>query len=447
MSSPPHNPTIPVETIKELTPARRQKILARSAVAFHAAQAETRLILDRLRAEPLAELAREYGPLKPDLTPEDLLVGPEELERALNEVSPELVQALQTALNNIKKFHAAQLERAMWLTEVQPGLLAGRVTRPLARVGVYIPGGRAAYPSSALMNIAPAQVAGVQEIVAVTPPGPGFLARPTIVAAAHLAGATRIYKLGGAWAIGSLAYGLLGLPKVDKIVGPGSSWVTAAKLAVYGEVDIDLPAGPSEGFIIADQSADPTILAWDFLAQLEHDPEAAAVLVTTTRELAQRVATIAQEKLADLDRAPIIQESLKNAAILVAADLGEALALANEYAPEHLQLYIADPLSHLGQVQNAGSVFLGPHSPIPGGDYATGPNHVLPTGGAARSFSGLSTDAFLRKMTFQQLSQKALAGLTPTISALARAEGLTAHALTVEARAQLAAGPANNPKV
>jgi histidinol dehydrogenase len=285
------------------------------------------------------------------------------------------------------------------------------------------------------MNIIPAKVAGVKEIVAVTPPGPGFKARPEIVAAAHLAGADKIYKLGGAWGISSLAYGLLGVPKVDKIVGPGNLWVTAAKLAVYGEVDIDAPAGPSEGFIIVEGDYDPEIIAWDFLAQLEHDPEASAVLVVTSFTLADAVAKLVAHEAVHLERAPIINQSLKNAAILVASDLTEALDLANEYAPEHLQIIAPDALSWLSRVQNAGSVFLGPSSPIPGGDYATGPNHVLPTGGSARSFSGLSTDSFLRKMTFQKVNAQALSELTPTISSLARAEGLVAHAKTVEVRA------------
>ncbi|MDR1871749.1 MAG: histidinol dehydrogenase [Deltaproteobacteria bacterium] len=424
-----------VECVADLTPERRRSVLARANRALPEVVSQTQAILDRLLESPEYETAREYRSLKPNLSPSDLLVTEEEIAASNAAISPELKKALKVALTNIQTFHEAQLERPMWLTEVSPGLIAGRVTRPLAKVGVYIPGGRGAYPSSALMNIIPAKVAGVKEIIAVTPPGPGFLARPEIVAAAHLAGATKIYKLGGAWAIGSLAYGLNGLPKVDKIVGPGNMWVTAAKLAVYGEVDIDAPAGPSEGFIIVEGHYDPEIIAWDFLAQLEHDPQASAVLVVTSLELADAVAKIVAHETVHLERAPIINQSLENAAILVAKDINEALDLANEYAPEHLQIIAPDALSLLGRIQNAGSVFLGPSSPIPGGDYATGPNHVLPTGGSARSFSGLSTDSFLRKMTFQKVSSQALRELTPTISALARAEGLIAHAKTVEIRA------------
>jgi histidinol dehydrogenase len=423
-----------VEKIKDLTKSRRLRILDRAMADFKETLVTTRAILDRLIREPAAELTREYGALKNDLSPKDLLVSPEELAAAQKQVGPGLITALKTALENIRTFHESQKERPMWLTEIKPGLLAGRITRPLAKVGVYIPGGRAAYPSSALMNIAPARAAGVETIAAATPPGPGFLARPEILVAAHMAGATEIYKLGGAWAVGSLAYGLLGLPKVDKIVGPGSSWVTAAKMAVFGQVDIDLPAGPSEGFIICDSSADPQPLVWDFLAQLEHDPQAAAVLVSTSPKVAEAVARGVDQELARMERGQIVESALVNAAILVAADLNEAFELANEYAPEHLQLVIEDPLSHLGRVKNAGSVFLGPHSPVPGGDYATGPNHVLPTGGAARAFSGLSVDTFLKKISFQHLSKEALAEIGPTIITLAKAEGLAAHAKAIEIR-------------
>ncbi|MDR1608995.1 MAG: histidinol dehydrogenase [Deltaproteobacteria bacterium] len=425
-----------VEKLSTLRPERLAALLSRSQLDLGPTLLATQDIFKRLLADPLAELNREYGSLKANLSPEDLLVGPEETAKAVAAMDPGFLEALKVAQTNIRQFHEAQLERSFWLSETRPGLLAGRVTRPLAKVGVYIPGGRAPYPSSALMNIIPARVAGVKEIVAITPPGPGFLARPEIVAAASLAGATKIYKLGGAWAIGSLAHGLLGLPKVDKIVGPGSIWVAAAKLAVYGLVDIDSPAGPSEGFIIVEPNMglSPEILAWDFLAQLEHDPQASAILVTTSLTLAESIKEAVLAEINHLDRAEIIQESLKNAAILVADSLEAAFELANSYAPEHLQLIVQEPFFALSQIQNAGSVFLGPHAPIAGGDYATGPNHVLPTGGAARSFSGLSVDDFLRKMTFQQLSPQALKDLAPTIATLARAEGLICHAKSVETR-------------
>jgi len=426
---------IEVEFLNRLSPARRSMILARSAAATGGLREATAEILSRLTDDPEGELRREYGSLKPRATLADFKVSADEIEAAHRAVSPELLAALKKAASAIYKFHAAQLERSSWFEEFAPGLLAGRLTRPLERVGVYIPGGLAAYPSSALMNIIPAKAAGVTEIIAVSPPGPDFAIRPEILAAAHLAGADAIYKLGGAWAVGCLAHGLAGLPKVDKIVGPGSAWVTAAKLAVYGQVDIDLPAGPSEGFIIADAQAPAEWLAWDLLAQLEHDPLAAAVLMSVDEGLARRVAAEVIRLFPGLDRRDIVGEALKNgAAILVAESLEEAFDFANLYAPEHLQLTLAEPLSHLARVRHAGSVFLGSHAPIAGGDYATGPNHVLPTGGTARMFSGLSVDSFLKKITFQHLTPEALKDILPAAATLARAEGLTAHARSLEIR-------------
>ena len=426
---------IEVEFLHRLPPARLAAILTRSAAApagFKAAAAE---ILARLTSDPEGELRREYGTLKPRLTPADFKVSAEEIEAAHRDLPAEVLAALRKAAAAIHKFHAAQLERPSWFEEFAPGLLAGRLTRPLERVGVYIPGGRAAYPSSALMNIIPAKAAGVSEIIAASPPGPDFTIRPETLVAAHLAGAEAIYKLGGAWAVGCLAHGLAGLPRVDKIVGPGSAWVTAAKLAVFGQVDIDLPAGPSEGFIIADGQAPAEWLAWDLLAQLEHDPLAAAVLVSVDEGLARRVAAEIGRLFPGLDRRDIVGEALKNgAAILVAESLDEAFDFANLYAPEHLQLVLAEPLSHLARVRHAGSVFLGSHAPIAAGDYASGPNHVLPTGGAARMFSGLSVDSFLKKITFQHLTREALKDILPAAAALARAEGLTAHARSLEIR-------------
>ncbi|MDR1308616.1 MAG: histidinol dehydrogenase [Deltaproteobacteria bacterium] len=422
------------EKLSGLSPRRRRAILARSTDDLTGTRETTLAILERLKADPEKELLREYGHLKENLSLADFRVGPGELEEARSATVPAVLSALRAAMANIESFHRAQLGRPLEMTEVAPGILAGRVTRPLEKVGVYVPGGRAAYPSSALMNIVPARVAGCGHIAAATPPGPGLRARGEILAACALAGATEIYKLGGAWAVGALAFGLGGLPRVDKIVGPGSSWVTEAKMAVFGQVDIDQPAGPSEGFIIADGTAQAAHLAWDFMSQLEHDPQASAVLVSTCSALASEVAALVRAEAPRLDRAGIVGQSLSNAAILEAQDLGEAFDFANEYAPEHLQLAIAEALSHLGRVRNAGSVFLGPWSPIPAGDYASGPNHVLPTGGSARAFSGLSADSFLKKISFQQLSFQAMSGLAPTVSVLARAEGLPAHARCLEVR-------------
>jgi histidinol dehydrogenase len=425
---------IQVERLKELSPSRREAILARSTASFEETMVATRAILRRLRDDPEKELLREYGPLRPGLKTGDLKVGPGEIEDAYRKTDPGLVRALKAASANILAFHERQLTVQDFSCETVPGLQAGRFARPLSSAGVYVPGGRAAYPSTAVMNIVPARAAGVRSIVCATPPGESLAARPEILVAADVAGATEIWKLGGAWAVGALAWGLCGVPKVDKIVGPGSSWVNAAKMAVFGEVDIDLPAGPSEGFIIADGSADPELLAWDFLAQLEHDPQAASVLLSTSEVLARAAAAKAEELIPGLARSAIVREALANAAVLVADGLDECLDFANLYAPEHLQIWVENPLPLLSRVENAGSVFLGPWSPIPCGDYASGPNHVLPTGGAARSFSGLSADSFIKKITYQMLSREALETLAPTVTALAGAEGLECHSKTVEAR-------------
>ncbi|MDR2349271.1 MAG: histidinol dehydrogenase [Deltaproteobacteria bacterium] len=425
---------IKTEILEELSPERRKEILDRSAPVLAEIAEATGRILKALRADPEKEMTREYGHLKGDFKIGDLKVGEDEFERAFSRSDPDFVKALGAAAKNIETFHRIQLERPLWFTEVSPGVMAGRMTRPVAAAGVYVPGGRASYPSSALMTVIPAKVAGVGKVVCCSPPGENLEINAGTLVAAKIAGADGFFKLGGAWAVGAMAYGLAGVPKVDKVVGPGSSWVTAAKLAVYGEVDIDSPAGPSEGFVISDGKNDPVLLAWDFLAQLEHDPQAAAVLVTTDAKEAGEVLAIVRGAVPSLKRREIVEESSRGAAVLVAKDLKSAFAFSNAYAPEHLELAVEDPLSCLSMVENAGSVFLGLSTPIPAGDYATGTNHVLPTGGAARAFSGLSVDTFLKKITFQKLTREGLAGLAPTAETLAAAEGLECHAKAVRVR-------------
>jgi len=284
------------------------------------------------------------------------------------------------------------------------------------------------------MNVIPAKVAGVKEIIACTPPGPEMALNPATIAAAHLAGAQRLFKLGGPWAIGSMAYGTELVPKVDKIVGPGNKYVTAAKLLVFGEVNIDSPAGPSEALIIADDSAEARFVAADFLSQVEHDADAAAVLVTTSEALAQKVINLITAEMPSLPRREIIEAAFANSAFLVARDLDEALDFANLYAAEHLQIMTKDPFAVLPRIQHAGSIFLGPYAPVPVGDYASGTNHVLPTGGCARMFSGLSVDDFIKKPTFQHLSREGLANLKDVVIMLAEAEGLPLHARAVAER-------------
>ncbi|MDR1166884.1 MAG: histidinol dehydrogenase [Deltaproteobacteria bacterium] len=423
-----------VEKLRDLGPARKKEILSRSSVSFPNVLKETVQILERLRADPISEALREYGPARKNLTPSDFKVTEEEKESALKSLDPALKDALQRAAANIESFHRGILDPPLRYAASPQGTVLGKITRPIGRVGVYIPGGRAPYPSSALMNVIPAKVAGVPLIVAATPPGPDFAARPEIVAAAVIAGATDIYKLGGAWAIGAMAYGLIGVPKVDKIVGPGSSWVTAAKMAVFGEVDIDAPAGPSEGFIVSDGSAPRAFILWDFLAQLEHDPQAAAALVTTSADEALYLERAVAAMTPKLARGNIVRESLGNAALLLADDLDECFEFANLYAPEHLQISVKNASQYLDRVQSAGSIFLGHFSPIAAGDYATGPNHVLPTGGHARAFSGLSAESFQKKISFQEVSREGLELLARAVTTIATAEGLECHAKSVSVR-------------
>jgi histidinol dehydrogenase len=424
-----------VESLADLSPKRRAAILSRSQEDVSQVLDIVRPILAALRLEGDAESLRQHRQFKADLTPADLEATPAEIEAAYQALDPLVFKALKKAAANIEKFHQAQLDKEMWALEVQPGLLAGRLRRPLERVGCYIPGGLASYPSSALMNIIPAKVAGVKEIIAATPPGPEMAVNPATLVAAHLAGAQRLFKIGGPWAIGSLAFGTDLVPKVDKIVGPGNKYVTAAKLLVFGQVDIDSPAGPSEALILADEAASPRFLAADFLSQVEHDPEAAAVLVTTSADLAQEVVDLILRELPQLPRQEIIGAALtKYSAVLVAPSLEEALDFANLYAPEHLQIMTRDPFALLPRIRHAGSIFLGPYAPVAVGDYASGTNHVLPTGGCARMFSGLSVDDFIKKPTFQHLSYAALESLKDTVIVLAENEGLPLHARAVAER-------------
>jgi len=428
-----------VEYLEKLTPARRDHLLNRSKTDVSQVLEDVRAILTALKQDGDAESLRWHRQYKADLTAAELEVTPAEIEAAYQSLDPKVLTALKAAAANIEAFHQAQRDREMWAVEVKPGILAGRLVRPIPRVGCYIPGGLASYPSSALMNIIPAKVAGVQEIIACTPPGEGMALNPATVMAAHLAGAHRLFKLGGPWAIGSLAYGTALVPKVDKIVGPGNKYVTAAKLLVFGEVDIDSPAGPSEALIVADETAEARFVAADFLSQVEHDPDAAAVLVTPAAPLAQKVVEIILAELPALPRREILEVAIKdNSAILLTRDLPEALDFANRYAPEHLQIMTRDPFAVLPQIQHAGSIFLGPFAPVPVGDYASGTNHVLPTGGSARMFSGLSVDDFIKKPTFQHLSMEGLQSLRDTVVLLAETEGLPLHARAVAERFRFA---------
>jgi histidinol dehydrogenase len=424
-----------LETIRNLSPERLQAIVKRSAVDVSAVLEDMKKIVQDVRQYGDRIALEFHQQFKADISPADLLVGPEEIAAAYESLDPNLIAALKLAAANIEKFHRAQLDREMWAIEVQPGILAGRVSRSLDRVGCYIPGGLAKYPSTVLMTIIPARVAGVPEIIACTPPDQGMTANAATLAAAHLAGAQKIFKIGGPWAVASMAYGTETVPKVDKIVGPGNKYVTAAKLLVFGEVDIDSPAGPSEALILADETAESRMVALDFLSQVEHDPDAAAVLVTTWEPLAHRVIDFIKEEIYSLPRQEILISAINNhSAVLLAQDFAEALEFVNLYAPEHLQIITKEPFAVLPRIRHAGSIFLGPYSPIPVGDYASGTNHVLPTGQTARMFSGLSVDDFLKKPTFQHLTKEGLRSLKEAVILLAETEGLPLHARAVAER-------------
>jgi histidinol dehydrogenase len=423
------------EKIDDLTPKRLRSIMERSMEDISSIYDETRKIVEDIRDNGDAVTLKHYKKHKEDITPADLEVTRDEIEEAYTKIDKKVVDCLKIASENIIRFHKAQLEREMWSIEVTKGILAGRITRPMDIVGCYIPGGRAAYPSSILMTVLPAKVAGVGEVVAITPPEKGMKASPVTLVAADVAKCDRIFKVGGPWGVAGLAYGTKTMPRVDKIVGPGNKYVTAAKMIVYGQVDIDSPAGPSEALILADESGQANLIALDFLSQVEHDPDSAAVLVTTSQELAEEVCNIIAREYETLPRKEIFESSLsRHSYVLLARDMDQAIDFTNQYAAEHLQVMTKDPFITLNRIKHAGSIFLGPWAPVPVGDYASGTNHVLPTGQCARMFSGLSVDDFIKKPTFQYLSKEGLAGLKDVVTTLAEAEGLPIHARTVRAR-------------
>ncbi len=420
------------EKIDNIRPEQYRTIIKRSSEDIDSIYEEVRKIVLDVRDNSDQVSLDHYKKYKHDLTLKDLEVKKEEVEEAYRNVDSKVIDALKFASENIVKFHRAQIEKEMWMIDIADGILAGRMITPLERVGVYIPGRRAAYPSSILMTILPAKVAGVKEIVACTPPDKGMIINPSTLVAADIAGSAKIFKVGGPWGIASMAYGTTTIPKVDKIVGPGNKYVTAAKIMVFGQVGIDSPAGPSEGMILADKTGNADFITIDLLSQSEHDPDAASILVTTSDELALKVSDKINKELPKLPRKEIITSSLsKHSYILIARDIGQAIDFVNEYAPEHLEIMTEEPFVTLRKIKNAGSIFMGPFSPIPVGDYASGTNHVLPTGQTARMFSGLSVDDFIKKPTFQYLSKDGLASLKDTVVTLAEAEGLPIHARTI----------------
>lgn len=365
---------------------------------------------------------------------DNIRVTEEEIEAAMAQVPEELLAVMKTSMENIRRYHEKQ-KRNSWFDARPDGTILGQKITPLDSVGVYVPGGKAAYPSSVLMNIIPAQVAGVERIVMVTPPGKDGSVNPVTLTAAHLAGATEVYRAGGAQAVAALAFGTASIPRVRKIVGPGNIFVALAKKAVYGHVSIDSIAGPSEILVIADEKANPRYVAADLLSQAEHDQLASAILVTPSMELAKEVSRQAQEMTERLSRRDIIQASLDNYGyILVVENMKEAIQAANEIAPEHLEILTDNPFEVMTKIRNAGAIFMGPYSSEPLGDYFAGPNHVLPTNGTAKFFSPLNVDDFVKKSSIIYYSREALKEASQDIETFAKAEQLTAHANSIHVR-------------
>lgn len=412
-----------------------EKLLKRSPNSYGKYEESVREILDAVkekRDQALFEYTEKFDGAH--ISADNILVTEDEIKEAYDEVDPGLVDIIRKALDNIRTYHEKQRQYS-WFDSKPDGTILGQKVTALHRVGVYVPGGKAAYPSSVLMNIIPAKVAGVDEIIMTTPPGRDGRVTATTLVAAHEAGADRIYKAGGAQAIAALAYGTESIPKVDKIVGPGNIYVALAKKSVYGHVSIDSVAGPSEILVLADETANPRYVAADLLSQAEHDEMASAILVTTSERLAKEVSDWTDRFISELSRGEIIRKSLDNYGhILVAENLTDAIDAANEIASEHLEIVTANPFEVMTKIRNAGAIFIGEYSSEPLGDYFAGPNHVLPTNGTAKFFSPLSVDDFIKKSSIISYSRDALEKIHSDIEKFAEAEHLTAHANSIKVR-------------
>lgn len=425
--------------IVKLTPESKNNILEnllkRSPNSYGKFEAAVNDILVNVRTrkdEALFEYTRNFD--KADINAENVVVTQEEIDEAYSLVDKDLLEVIRKSLVNIRDYHAKQKQYS-WFDSKPDGTILGQKVTPLARVGVYVPGGKAAYPSSVLMNVMPAKVAGVEQIIMCTPPGKDGKVYPTTLVAAKEAGVDVIYKVGGAQAIAAMAYGTESIPKVDKIVGPGNIYVALAKKAVFGYVSIDSVAGPSEILVIADETANPRYVAADLLSQAEHDEMASAILITTSEELAAKVSEQIDIFVEQLSRKEIISKSLENYGyILTASTMEEAIEVANDIASEHLEIVTKDPFNIMTKIKNAGAIFLGEYSSEPLGDYFAGPNHVLPTNGTAKFFSALSVDDFIKKSSIISYSKEALEPIHKDIEKFATAEQLTAHANSIKVR-------------
>lgn len=410
-------------------------LLKRDPNNYSAYEGTVQEIVDDVRArgdEALFEYTKKFDGA--ELSADNIRVTQAEIQEALSQVDPGLLAVMKKSMKNIREYHEKQKQYS-WFDSKPNGTILGQKVTALSSVGVYVPGGKAAYPSSVLMNIIPAEVAGVEKIVMVTPPGKDGKVNPVTLIAAHLAGATEVYKVGGAQAIASLAFGTKSIPRVNKIVGPGNIFVALAKKAVYGHVSIDSIAGPSEILVLADETANPRYVAADLLSQAEHDELASAILVTTSMELAEKVSAEADAFVQNLSRKVILEKSLENYGyILVADSMEDAIETANAIASEHLEIVTKNPFEVMTKIQNAGAIFMGEYSSEPLGDYFAGPNHVLPTNGTAKFFSPLGVDDFIKKSSIIYYSREALEAVHTDIESFAEAEHLTAHANSIRVR-------------
>ncbi|MBN1167563.1 MAG: histidinol dehydrogenase [Methanospirillaceae archaeon] len=412
-----------------LSPVTLESWLKRQRSVVDEVTGPVKRIIDTVRKggdEALRDLTREFDKISPD----SLAVSTREIQEAYEQVQKPVIEALVAAKSRISSFHALQKEKDLWLSSSDPGITLGVLSTPLSRIGMYVPGGRASYSSTVLMAAIPAKIAGVPEICCCTPPP----IHPLTLVALDIAGVSEIYRVGGAQAIAAMAYGTGSINEVEKIVGPGNVYVTAAKMMVRDVVEIDFPAGPSEIAIVADSSARPDFIAADIIAQSEHDPKAASVLVTPDENLALQTSDAIRQMVSSRPRETIIREALSHSGYIITRDLDHAMEVANAIAPEHLEIQVTDPMAILLKSKNAGSIFIGPYAPVACGDYATGTNHILPTAGHAKIFSGLNVSHFCKRSTVQILTREGLDRIGDLVELLADAEGLHAHADSVRIR-------------
>jgi histidinol dehydrogenase len=418
--------------LSDVSETELQKMLSRGSGLEDVAKTVSAVLSDvRIKGDAAV---REYTLKFDKVELSDFEVSEEEFERALSCIDPKLLDHLKSAAANIRAFHEAQLPEATWFMELKPGIVLGQKATPLESVGAYAPGGRASYPSTVLMTVIPARVAGVEKVIVCTPPRSDGSVHPLTLAAAKVAGADKVFKLGGVQAIGAMAYGTETVPKVDKIVGPGNVFVTSAKMQIRDVAEIDFPAGPSEVLIIADESSDATMVASDIIAQAEHDPSSVSIFVTPSETLAEAVKKEVHIQAEQTARNTIVKTSLENAAILITDSLEQCIDFSNKFAPEHLQIMVSDSDFVLDRIKNAGSIFVGNYAPVPVGDYASGTNHVLPTAGYAKIYSGLNIKHFIKYSSIQKITKSGLESLKETIISLAEEEGLQAHADAIRTR-------------